>query len=182
MSNRDIKPIIKIIAIAVLIGFAFGCATKMTNRRASEFLFSTDRSATNVFSDARQLLEKNKYVITKEDVTAGILVTQPRKYSFEKGGSKISGQQTLRIRLEGGSAKINVTYECNYALDRITFVPCYNEDTASNDKIRRLDPALISILKPILNKATSKATEPASTSKDITMPESTAEEATTNKK
>ena len=140
-----------------LLFFAFislisGCAHQPIPREASEYLLTTDRDAVALLKAIRTALEEKKYTVSREDVPAGLLVVAPRRFSFDKNGSKIAARQSINMRQEGGSLKIRITYDCNYAGDERTFVTCFSEDAEATAKIKRIEPALIQAIKPHLMK------------------------------
>lgn len=143
--------------------FFLGCASTPKARPASEFLLSTDRSATNLLADLRANLEASKYHVKKVDPSAGILVTAPRKFTYVRNGKKTGAHQTIQIRQESGSIKIRIQYDCDYAGEENSFEPCRKDDSAAGAKIARIERALLSSLKQELNK---KGFRPASVELD----------------
>ncbi len=127
-----------------------GCTTAPKPRMPSEYLLTTDKGSTNVLSDLRTALEDKKYKVKKMDVATGILITHPRKYSFNRAGKQVPARQTLHIRQEGGSVKLRIIYECDYS--NAAYEGCLRDDADSNAKINRIEPPLIELIRPLLMK------------------------------
>jgi hypothetical protein len=143
-----------------ILGLSFAlilcsCATPMTPREPSEYLLTTDMASTILLKDVKAKLEENKYKIRKFDIGAGLLLTEPRKFSFEKNGKKIAANQSLQLRQEGGSVKLRIAYSCNYTGD--TFVTCHAQDQEAAAKINRVEPALVEMIRPLLVKHAASA-------------------------
>ena len=130
------------------------CATAPVPKPASEYLLSTDKSATSVLSEVRQALEKQKYKIKVENVSAGLLATHPRGYSYQQNGATIRGRHTIQLRQEGGSVKVRVVYQCKYKLD---YEKCLADDKANNEKVRRIDSGLVKLIRERLSKHDGQA-------------------------
>lgn len=137
------------ILVLFFLILSFGCVSVPVSRSPSEYLLTTDKNVAEVLHDVRVKLEENKYKIKAENVEAGILLTSPRQFSFEKEGQKIIGRQTLQMRQEGGSVKLRIVYDCKY-MDE--FESCHRNDQHVQAKINRLEPALINMIKPLLMK------------------------------
>src|SRR5690606_29595479 len=105
---------------------------------ASETLYSTDKSTTKLFEDVKSILEKNRYRIRKMDSGTGIMVTQPRRFSFDYNGRKTYARQLMHLRQEGASVKIRLTYDCNYSGDELSYEPCRRNDESVLSKISRV--------------------------------------------
>ncbi len=146
---------IKILALPVLLMLIFcrltGCAANSDYLKPTQVLLSTDRSTSQIFSDLRTKLGKYKYKIALEDQGIGLLVTEPRQFSFTHNGERIAAQQTVQIRQEGGSVKVRLSYTCDYASDR-KFTPCLANDTEDNQKILRLNRGLIHLVMQSLKE------------------------------
>jgi hypothetical protein len=142
---------------ASLIGSAFmlsSCQTTRTPRAASEYLYSTDKSQTQLLEDLKAKFTENKYEVKTLDIETGFLVTKPRKFNIGNGEV---GRQTVQIRQEGGSVKIRSVYECEYEVaGKKDFEPCLIEDSDATQKIQRIDGLLLKIVKDTLNKHTDK--------------------------
>jgi hypothetical protein len=141
-----------------LVGVVFlsliGCATTPKYRVASEYLLSTDLNIKTVFDDIVKQLEKYKYKPNKSDPEAGILIFEPRKFSYPSGKINISAQQVLYVRQEGGSVKLRLSYDCNYTGN--SYEQCRYSDNDVNAKISRIEPPLVGMIKPLLTKRADK--------------------------
>jgi hypothetical protein len=145
--------------VVVTGGLFAGCASRPVGRDPSEYLLTTDRDAQSLLKDIRTALEGKKYKIRKEDPSAGLLVAAPRKFSFEREGTKVTARQVVNLRQEGGSVKLRIVYECNYAGDGQTFDVCYVSDNEATAKINRVEPALLDVIRPFLMKHANSAEE-----------------------
>ncbi len=132
-----------------------GCAVPKVARPASDYLLSTDRSTSKVVLDTKAALIKHKYQIQKEDITSGILVVAPRKFTYRTATQKIEAEQRVQIRVDGGSVKINIMYKCKY---NSLLEACDSADKDGNIKIKRLERALLEIINPLLKKEFEKKT------------------------
>jgi hypothetical protein len=137
----------RIFVLAAL--FFSACVTAPKSRTASEYLLTTDLATKTVFDGIQEALGAYKYKMKTLDLDAGILVFEPRNFSFDRGGQKVPAKQTLYVRQEGGSVKLRITYECNYVED---FVPCHLNDKDVASKISRIEPAIVKAIKPVLMK------------------------------
>ncbi len=139
--------------------FISGCATEPKNRAASEFLLTTDKATSMLFSDIKTMLDEHKYSVQRQDVTAGILLLAPRNFVYSNGPKKTLARQNVQMRQEGGSVKVRITYECNYAGDRKEFVPCLDGDGAIATKISRIETSLIEVIQPAMLRHSSDQIE-----------------------
>ncbi len=126
--------------VRILILFSFGtilwgCVTEPKYRDPSEYLLNTDRDAEGVLGTIRTKLEENTYKIKKQDTTAGLLVVRPRKFSYDQNGKTVVGKQDIQVRLEGGSIKLRIFYQCNYAG---YFERCMRDDLEAEEKLAAL--------------------------------------------
>lgn len=130
-----------------------GCQTTRTPRAASEYLFSTDKSQTQLLEDIKAKLIEHKYSIRSLDVETGFLTTYPRRFSVGSGSSRIIAQQTIQIRQEGGGVKLRSYYECEYDYKgKKEFEACIVEDKDATEKIRRVESAMLKMIKGVLYK------------------------------
>jgi hypothetical protein len=58
----------------------------------------------------------------------------------------------VNIRQEGGSVKLRIIYDCNYSGDGRTYEVCYITDDQATAKIKRIEPALVDVIRPLLMK------------------------------
>jgi len=140
------------IAAALILAVISNCAHQQTPRAPSDYLLTTDRGVTELLRDVRAKLQENKYRIRREDAAAGLLVTYPRRFSFNSDGNKVLARQTVEVRQEGGSVKLRIIYDCSYDGSGKKFSPCFKEDAAAMTKISRLEPALVELIKPALQR------------------------------
>lgn len=153
---------LKLITLIFAIALAFvGCATQSKTRASSEYLLTTDKGTTSLFKEIAKTMDEHKYSVKKEDVSAGILLLSPRRFSFVNDDRrKTQARQTVQLRQEGGSVKVRISYECNYANDGKDFVPCYDEP-ALDTKVGRIESILVELLQPTMLKHSAEPTETA---------------------
>jgi hypothetical protein len=143
----------RIILLSITALTLTSCQTNRTPRAASEYLYSTDKSQTQLLEDLKTKLTENKYVIKSMDIETGFLTTQPRAFTIGSGDEKIRARQTVQIRQEGGGVKIRSIYECEYEHKGTkAFEPCVVEDDGANQKIQRIEGALLKLIRENLNK------------------------------
>ncbi len=142
-----------------------GCVTMPKYRPPSDYLLSTDMSVTDVVKSVKAKLTESKYLASRENLDAGLLVFEPRQFAFDKKGVRSLVQQVIQIRHEGGSVKVHITYTCNYTgADEVPFKQCFQKDKVLEDKIKRVEKALISSMRDVLVK--HKETAPATKAPD----------------
>src|SRR5690606_27728323 len=109
--------------------------------------------------DVKSILEKNRYRIRKMDSGTGIMVTQPRRLSFDYNGRKTYARQLMHLRQEGASVKIRLTYDCNYSGDELSYEPCRRNDESVLSKISRVEGLLLKKIAPALRKFADQETQ-----------------------
>ncbi len=152
MAAKRQNILLVLVLIVSAIGL-FGCATSIVPRQPSSFLFSTKNSTSVLFEDMTKELVQKGYVIKKKDITAGLFVTEPRKFKINSSEGSIKAEQILQLRQEGASLKIRIVYNCAFD-GSPSYGPCNADNVASQNKIRKVEKGLLQILKPIfeLNK------------------------------
>ncbi len=146
------------ILILLFFGLAFsGCVTQPRFRAASEYLLTTDKGTTSLFTDLKAGLGEHKYTVEKEDSAAGILLLAPRPFSYASGGHKVSARQIVQMRQEGGSVKVRISYECKYASE---FEACLENDSRVSEKIGRIENSLVEVIQPIMLKYKEDGSSP----------------------
>lgn len=129
----------------------FGCATPPRVKAPSEYLLSTDRNTTEVMSLLKNKFSEHKYKVAREDIGAGLLLFEPKSFSFDrKNGTKVKTRQTIHIRHEGGSVKVHIIYSCDHGQSGDTFKPCFEGDQLFDRKTEKIESALVEDIKPLL--------------------------------
>lgn len=145
------------ILVGTAITAAFvGCASAPSKRQPTQYLYSTDKSTTNLLKDLRDSLVEKKYKIRKIDVGAGLLITEPRSFSYGEDDKK--AKQILNIRQEGASVKVAVSYTC--LDDSGKFIGCYEDNEELALKIKRVESPIIKIIRDQLTKRKKAAALP----------------------
>lgn len=138
------------LVLLLMVGFIGGCATVEKKRSSSDYLLATNKSTKSVVAAVKQEMLKNKYNVVKENLNAGLIVFAPRVFQVDKKGKKIAVQQFLQARHEGASAKLHISYKCNYSGDGEKFVDCLQNDKPVSARIERIEAVLVEGIKTAL--------------------------------
>lgn len=134
------------IFICLILGLGlFGCATRGNPIQSSVYLLDTDKSTTGLLNDLANDLRTSKYEVETINNSLGILSLMPRRFVIPREGGRSYGEQIFQLRQEGGSVKVTITYRCEDA-EKGGMGPCYDRDQAANNKINRIEKALLEVL------------------------------------
>lgn len=148
---------IKRLSILSLVFLFIGCSTPPKVRGPSEYLMATDQNVETLLTKIQEKLESYKYVAKRLDPAAGILIFEPRRFTYDSGGETIGAEQTIHIRQEGGSVKLRIKYDCEYT--ESSYVPCSKNDQQVQAKVKRLEASLMAAIRPLLLKHTEAPDE-----------------------
>jgi hypothetical protein len=169
---HNINNIARIRNLKLIVLLALGllsltsCTTPKVPRPPSTYLLNTEKSQVQLITELKDMLMANKYEIKTINTQTGFLITKPRRFNVKRpDGSKVSTEQSLSVRQEAGSVTVRANYDCEY-IDKekkLVVQPCHNDDTDVNNRIRRIESALI---KQIRQKLEEVVVTPAE--KDLT--------------
>ncbi|MEK6554106.1 MAG: hypothetical protein AABZ31_02610, partial [Bdellovibrionota bacterium] len=119
-----------LLAVASLLLLLVGCSTPKVPRPPSTYLLNTEKSQVELMTELNKMLVANKYEIKNLNTQTGFLLTKPRRFSVKRAdGSKVSTEQNLIIRQEGGSVTVRANYDCEYfdKSQQLVVQPCDND-------------------------------------------------------
>lgn len=146
---------ISLLSVLLLELLMVGCASAPKPIGPSVHVLATNRTAPELLPDVESKLMKNKYEVSKISPEVGLLALKPRRFSVQHEGKKISANQTVQMRQEGGSLKLRIVYKCEYKLGQ--WEPCYEDHPDVASKIRRVDRMIVKLISAQLFRERERA-------------------------